>query len=248
MANGDNQVTIDFVGICAHFLKIVDGVPHRVVLPKTTEVANDTLQVGIDPLDMPYSLQPHFGFVFHQVSGGPAVVEAPPGLMEGFVSTSVSLQILNATDTALVYDKSFDTVPLLSYYMPDFLPSNEVVAGGKAQCYFDIFGGTVTAETERGGAVHTLVTIKTDGPPRLQIKPIDASTDPGQPWLHDIPIGPTLVVANFSESCKDARFDFMWHYLTNDTGIPPHLAKDPPGLLDSSHAGRRSISTPCRSG
>ena len=245
MANGnnaENQVTIEFFGICAHFQETVAGVPHRVVLPKADKVEIGILQPGPDATVTPYVLPPHYSFVAHGLDdpGQPLLIDAPPGLIYGIVNTGVRLQIINAIDSDLKYDSSFgDHVFRLSEYMPDFRYGSDVVAGGRASCYFDIFRGTVSAKKKSsGGVVHTFVTMNTDGPPMLQITPLDVSSDPSRRKFYDVPVGPNLYVGNSSLFCTDANVDFLWHYLTNENSIPMYLAAGPPGLRSPFHARR----------
>ena len=192
-------------GFCAHFQHTVAGVPHRVVLPQTNKVGYGSLQTG--PIGaVAYELPPHVAFVCDGEQPG---IDAPPGLVKGIVKTGVRLQIMNAIDSNLSYESSFDTVPRLRDYMPEFRSGIDVVAGGRAQCYFDILRGTVTAKEKKvGGPIHTFVTMKTDGPPKLQITQLDVSSDPDLDKVYDVVIGPKLFVGNSSCFCTDAKCRF----------------------------------------
>ncbi|HEY6213302.1 MAG TPA: hypothetical protein VIW45_13515 [Vicinamibacterales bacterium] len=230
-----NQVTITFNGVCAHFIGVVPGVPHRVVLPQTTlSYIGRMMLPGQDGMKC-FTLAPHHAVVAN--GGSKEKINAFPGVIDDMIYTGVRMQIINACDEDLRYgdptqnDTSIPDVPHIADYVDQYRYSENVVLGGRAKCYFDVFRGVVQSETLDKGAIRTLITMKTDGPPLLQITPLARSNDASQPWFVDVPVSDQLYVSNANGDCVDeGRFDFLWHFLTDQASLPLQLTKPLPGF------------------
>jgi len=227
------ELTIRFYGICAHFRDAVPGVPHRVVLPKAVELRPGVLEMPGSPTQE-YLLNPHFGLAF--MDDKP--LELPElDIVGGLLAKGVRMQVVNAIDPELVYpqtpydpdERPFGTVPRLPELVPSFRYSDDVVLGGRAACYFDVFRGSITAFLN-GKALCTVIRMQTDGPPRLQVTPLRH-----QPLervqCHEVTLGPSFAVANVAApDIFDAQYDFLWHLVTAESNIPVQLKAKPPGL------------------
>jgi hypothetical protein len=217
-----NQLTITFRGICVHFHDIVPGVPHRVVLPNASAVRFGIVTMPPSPVmgpsQMPYYLMPHLA-----VLGDPTDC-CPPVLLNG-----AHVQVVNAVgpDAKWVEGDEF----AIAKYVPRFAFSEEVVFGGRAACYFDIFNGTGTSVGTGNNPRSTVVTISTVGPPRIRITPFPESNMTGLPTEMKIDSG-MLNVSNldFVPPDEDAPFDFFLNYLVARNSIPTLLAERTPGL------------------
>jgi hypothetical protein len=233
----DNQVTITFNGVCSHFIGIVPGVPHRVVLPQTTvNYVGRMMLPGQNGLKS-FTLPPHYAVVAN--AGSKEKINALPGVIDDFIYTGVRMQIVNACDEELRYgddgpankNTSIPDVPHIAQYVDQYRYSEDVVLGGRAKCYFDVFRGVVRSETLHKGAIRTVITMKTNGPPLLQITPLARSNDASQPWFVEVPVSDKLYVSNANGECADeGRFDFLWHFLTEQASLPLQLTKPLPGF------------------
>ena len=230
-----HHVTVEFRGICTHFRNAVPGVPHRVVLPQTSSWRpGGFVAPGIDT-PREYLLPPHFPYIYgKEAEQGKRHLLDGPGIKNGFIEVGLRLQIANAIGETLDYDPLFDTeVPRVADFVEYYRYSDGVVIGGRAACYFDVFRGAVRS-TLHGEAYRTVITIQTDGPPRLQVTLLDRQRREG-PSVAELPLEPYLVVGNSGIGCSDPNIDFLWHLLTSDASIPEGLPRVPYGfgrLLD----------------
>jgi hypothetical protein len=252
-------LTIRFRGICTHFRNVVPGVPHRVVLPRT-----ESIRFGIvhcpppAPLPPPpkpptYYLTPHFALL--STKGGP--IPNIDGILQSAAHTgnplidlnnsyligAARIQVANPVNDVgqPTYLPSYAMTKSLREFVPDYEYSEEVVQGGRATCYFDIFNGEIESGLTDGGASSASVTMLTDGPPKLVVMPIQPLTAGAEP--HSLTLAPdtlgvakvTLTVGNLelnSSEADDRQFDYLMHYLTADGGIPRVLAKWTPGMTN----------------
>lgn len=223
------KVTVSFGGTCAHFRNVVPGVPHRVVLPRSEAVRFGFAELP-EVETVPYEIAPHFVDLYADHDQD-RLLNLPEVMRKGNVSDGIRLQIANATGHVITYD-GWGTLPKLTRYVEHFRPSNEVISGGRAMAYFDIFFGSVTVSTcERTQAVTVDVTMETEGEPVLLASPMH-STTAGVPSATRIPLADhtTLTVANHCPGCKQKEsFDFLLHYLTAEGGIPRRFRHNPPG-------------------
>lgn len=235
------KVSIEFQGICSHFRGVVPGVPHRVVLPDASAVRMGGVMIGRDQGWIPYGLMPHIaGVVLPD-----ALDEQPkltiPGLMAlGAVLDGVRVQIANAIDSEMSYEKGYDSVPSIRDFVPDANFSSDVVLGGRAAMYCDFFGGVASSESMgKDDAMRTGIVVETDGDPELLITPFRPREQPDQSaWGMTNPVKSyrvklatdRLIVGNF-DTCPldDPTADFLWHFTTVRGGIPAKLSARPPG-------------------
>jgi hypothetical protein len=221
------QVTVEFRGISTHFRDTVPGVPHRVVLPRSSSWAVGFIRWPDHEEPKPYFLPPHFSYLYckDDQKGDPQHLHGP-GVLNSWIYGGVRLQIANAIGPKLDYRRSFDdNVPKVAGYVPAYQYSEDVVLGGRAECYFDVFCGTVDSYLH-GEASRTTITMETFGPPQLQITLLQQRQ--GVP-LANVPVRPYVVVGNSSQDTTDASLDFLWHLLTCREGIPQELAQLPYG-------------------
>jgi hypothetical protein len=254
-------LNIRFRGICTHFRNVVPGVPHRVVLPRT-----ETIRFGIvhcSPLGTPpnYYLTPHFSLL--STLGGP--ISNIDGILQSAADTgnplinmnnsyligAARIQVANPVNDVgqPVYSSSYTTTKSLREFVPNYEYSEEVVQGGRATCYFDIFNGEIGSGLTIGGASSVSITMFTDGPPQLVVMPIQPLTAGTSP--HFLTLAPdtlgvatvTLTVGNMelnSAETDDRQFDYLLHYLTAEGGIPRVLAKWTPGMTNpQSHTAEQ---------
>ena len=234
-----HQVTVEFRGISTHFRDTVPGVPHRVVLPRSSVWSPGFIHWPDLAEPILYFLPPHFSYVYCKDGreGEPRHLKGP-GVLKSWIHGGVRLQIANAIGGPLEYEASFDQdVPRVATFVPDYRYSEDVVLGGRAECYFDVFCGKVRSY-RHVNAARTTITMDTEGPPRLQITPLGPSA--GVP-LANVPVLPYVVAGNSSQDTTDASLDFLWHLLTCRQGIPEELARLPygagpaPGLQRGAH-------------
>jgi hypothetical protein len=237
---------IEFRGICTHFRNTVPGVPHRVVLPSTATWHPGLLTTPQSNGTQLYWLPPHFG---HVSSPGYEAITVP-GIDSGLIVGSVRLEIANAVDDDLTYpdpppepseNLPYDgNVRSIADFATNYRYSGDVVLGGRARCYFDVFRGQVFAR-RNGNAIHGVVRVTTDGVPRLQVTPMVRRSEDG-PAFKDVKVhGGSLVVRNSGFSCNEAPFDFLWHLLTSDKSIQEHLPQLPLGFLEELDCELKSV-------
>jgi hypothetical protein len=210
-------LNVHFRGICTHFRGIVPGVPHRTVLPDAASMRTGSITVGKGPVK-DYTLPPHYPFI-STVSR--QTIDVPGLIKRGKIIGGVRLQIVNAVEKVLEYDDEFKRIPALADYVTDYVPSTEVVHGGRARCYFDIFSGHVSSEKKRHER-HATIRIRTDGTPLLQVTPLlESSESPAHVWRIELQ-SEKLVFMNGTKACggKYSIYDFLLNYLTAQRGIP----------------------------
>jgi hypothetical protein len=231
-------------GICTHFGRgVVSGVPHRVVLPDSTNIMFGLITVEqesvLNPSPVPYYLVPHFP----RLEAGEVELNIPGLLADGDIRSGIRVEVANCVDRELVYYT--DGMPRLTDFNPEYTFASDVVLNGRAACYLDVYGGTVTwvppNEEQRAGYVSIEMT--TDGPPELLVTTL-------APWTgtsnrsHRLSLAReggepreiTLVVNNVelwqerpAEELSGA-FDFLLHYLTARGGIPQSIKCATPGM------------------
>jgi hypothetical protein len=241
---------IHFRGACTHFHhNFVPGIPHRVVLPNAdrffpgllTGPFPDYLNPPFDPKDpaswIHYWLMPHKPTL--AISD---LLEQPfttPGLFNdrGELITPSRLQIVNTIDEWVSYPEGqfLKHVHSLPEFFAGYVPSADVVTGGRASAYFDFYGGQITSFLH-GDDIRVKAVVATDGPPVLQVTPLDGSnqTVAAKNFTIESDTAPTiLVVGNVGCACEGAmsQYDFILHYLTCQTGIPREVTKRLPGMI-----------------
>ena len=222
-----SELTINFHGICVNFRNILPGIPHRVVLPDAMAVRFGTVSLATQPDAPPaaYYLLPHNAFLRPEKTS--EIAGDHTRVLDG-----VHLQILNPSKV----QPSIDPVGLTPYSLQHYVPSTstyseEVVMGGRAAAYFDLYEGAVETKATLAGAQYTSVTIETDGPPQLR-----TTTFPGSPGGVRSEVltidAPVLTIANmdFDVPDEDDNVDFLLNYLVARDGIPRFLERPVPGL------------------
>lgn len=243
---------INFYGVCTHFWNhFVPGIPHRVVLANATSL-NTGLLTGPfplllnppgDPNNNPanpaswihYSLMPHFPIITQTFPDGPTLPLRPvPGLLndDGRLLVPSVLKITNAIP-GMTYDATFtDDVASLKTFLTDYVPSTDVLTGGRVSAYFDLTGGTIGAVTkEPGGATRVTADVGTVNTPQLEITPL---TVVDLEFTNiAIEISGSLNVSNVGVSCANSsKYDYLLHYLTAVAGMPRVLDAALPGMAD----------------
>lgn len=221
----DQTLTVKFRGICTHFRGIVPGIPHRVVLPDASPMRGGRLKVGEKPIE-DYTIYPHTAIVFPE-RGEP--IEYREFIEDCKIRRGVRLEIVN-TVGRLEYDEdAFGKVPALTAFVEHYRPSTEVVHGGRARCYFDLFSGRVTTY-EVGEEIHVQAEIRTKGAPVLQITPLMIEPPYEPEEMSRITLDTNeLIVASSGPSCgKTSPYDFLLNYLTAEGGLPHAVSKDFP--------------------
>jgi len=222
-----NQLTITFQGICCHFHGIVPAVPHRVVLPDASAVRFGMLRMppsagsGVAP----YYLMPHLAIIGQPIDGG-----------FGMHLTGAQVQVVNAVSPDFIWTESPKFA--IAQYVPRFAFSEEVVFGGRAACYFDVFQGVGFTVGTGDQPRSTVVQMETDGPPQIRITPFPGSAldlVPMEVTLNSVDNSSDLVVSNLDvdASLEDAPFDFLLNYLVARGGIPTVLSELTPGLPEN---------------
>jgi hypothetical protein len=217
--------TIRFAGICTHFRDVVPGVPHRVVLADATAFRFGRVQLEWSGETKAFYLIPHFPFLRTPKNVDQLVV--PEVMTGGYLYGGSRMQIANAVGEGLTYE-TFDETPSILGFVPEYAYSEDVVVGGRAACYFDLFKGKVQTETLVNGVTRVLIVVETDGPPVLEVTPFAPGARPTLLTLD----AEELLVANLEvdRADDDPHFDYLLHYLTARTGIPTLLSQPTPGM------------------
>ncbi|HYO75354.1 MAG TPA: hypothetical protein VE010_02730 [Thermoanaerobaculia bacterium] len=170
-----------------------------------------------------YTIRPHYAAIRTPKDD----IDIPHHIENGTIVRGVRLQIVNAIGP-LCYD-DFEALPALDHYVEHYRPSAEVVHGGRAQCYFDLFSGHVTTELIKKER-HAVITIHTKGKPLLQISPLVVESPVPHHKVWRIPLDShTLTFMNASRNCpKRSSLDFLLNYLTGEGGIPHAVTADFP--------------------
>jgi hypothetical protein len=240
-----NILTMTFLGICTHFKNIVDGVPHRVVLPDATAI-----HFGEMRLDRPEGLGPWIDY--YLVPHYPFLRPNPFDPETGYSLAGAHVVVQNAkVGPPLEYDKTYyDLIHSLTEFVPDYEPSSEVTAGRRAACHVDIYSGQISAVDPAPGvnAAGVIIKIETDGPPILSVTPLRARLfEPVDLTFHDP--DPSITIANLEiDPGSDAPpFDYLLHYLTDRGGIPPFITTATPGMGEPRSMSREQIAGALRS-
>ncbi|HYI12083.1 MAG TPA: hypothetical protein VEK57_23725 [Thermoanaerobaculia bacterium] len=227
---GKHTLTLIFAGICAHFRDTVPGVPHRVVLPDASSLRFGLLRMADGGPTATYYLLPHFAIL--QTGEGELTV---PGVMDhGHIYAGARLQVSNATGP-LTYEsrgkESYELTPSIGTFVPLYDYSEDVVFGGRAACYFDVFNGTVSSYVAKGGARNIRIVMETEGPPILTVTSFGSSAAPATPFSLTLKSS-ELAVANTDLHApgEDTPFDYLLHYLTAQRSLPQILKQTLPGM------------------
>lgn len=217
-----SSLTITFKGICVHFHGVVPGVPHRVVLPNASAVRFGILRLppgdGEPGHEAAFYTMPHL-----------AVIGDPDPQGFNLLLNGSHVQVVNAVGADFAWREGSEFA--LAQYVPQFAFSEEVVFGGNAACYFDVFHGVGFSQGTGNEPRTTVVEMETDGPPRIRITPFQQSSITVPPQEKTIDSG-QLVVSNLDvdAAVEDAPFDFLLNYLVARNGIPTDLTKLTPGM------------------
>lgn len=242
---------INFFGVCTHFWNhFIPGIPHRVVLadatPLRTGVLTGPFPLLLNPVGDPnnnpanpsswihYTLMPHFPIITQTVDG----ITTPltwPGLLDEFgrLITPSVLKITNAIP-GVTYEPAFtDEVASLESFLTDYVPSTDVLTGGRVSAYFDLTGGTISAVTKPGGATRVTADVGTNGTPQLEITPLTVADLEFTNLAFEI-TGSSLNISNVGLTCSESsEYDYLLHYLTAVAGIPRVLDAPVPGMGDT---------------
>lgn len=237
-----NFLNIETHGICTHFTAgVVSGVPHRVVLPNATHIQTQMVSIaGQGPIL--YYLVPHFPHI--EVVGGPDLT-CERLLRGGRFLTGVRLQVTNCRNLEFVNEAR--EAPGLLDYDPDYVPSADVVLQGRAACYLDVYGGTVSYHPPKrtNGAGFMSISMETDGPPELLVTSLapwhtldqvstayrftlGESTDPLKPVT--VKLRNVELLRELPADEHFGGYDFLLHYLTARGGIPADIVSKTPGM------------------
>lgn len=228
------ELNITFAGICTSIYDTVPGVPLRVVLPDASAVRFGFVRIpGPDGHlhNVGYYLMPHIALARDRVLGGRCLP-----------LTASYLEILNAKSQKLcVQNAGFR----LAEFKTNVELSPQVVFEGLAMAYFDIFGGRVWTDGKGDEARVLRVSIKTDGTPKIAIKPLPGTILP-QDVTKTIETHELHVTnLDIDGGVEDTHFDFLGNYLVTRRGIPRQLDKLTPGMppepkaLTLAHLGER---------
>lgn len=227
---GTQQLTITFAGICSHFRDVVPGIPHRVVIPDTSAVRFGYIQLAEQDEPARYFVLPHFAII--RTGPKTSTFSVPHLIQDGYIYRGARLTVLNAIENELTYEHSYHQTPSIRHYVSDYNISEDVVLGGRAAAYFDVYAGAVsTVRPKPDGAIHVVVTMHTDGPPRLLVTGFGSADTPSRPFVVELD-SPDLLVGNMELDAADTdpTFDYLLHYLTARGGIPAVLARPTPGM------------------
>ena len=230
------QLNITFAGICTHLDGIVSGVPMRTVLPNALSVRFGELWIAEianqSPRRAEYYLMPHVPYISDSpVWGVPPRPCRLPRVLDGRY-----LKIVNATGERLHFAMK-DGFSLTDYVF-DFALDDDVVLGGRAACYFDIFHGCAWTEGIGDEPRITRVRMETDGPPVLAVSTLPGSAPSACGDYYEIDIQPNqagayeLFVTNldYDTATEYRNFDFLFNYLVAEGGLPTMLRKPTPGM------------------
>jgi len=229
------QLTVTFSGVCTHFSKVVPGVAHRVVLPNASNFHFGIVRMPPTGSMVGYYIQPHYAVLKTTSTLGNPLPSVDNAMSNGTIFAGASLKIPNATGD-LSYDPTyFQSVKSLSDFVPAFTPSQDVVFSGRAACYFDFGNGLVQPSPASGGAMGVAVTVQTNGRPQLTVTPFETGVPVDiSSFLEVNDDHAEITVANLEvdpdPAIEDVPFDYMLNYLTSQTGIPPMLTAQTPGM------------------
>jgi len=197
---------------------------------------NDLTNVPSNPSSwISYALLPHFPTIWMTASDG-SVISPPlshPGLLEdGRLITACTLSLVNVTQGTIQHELSFfETIHPLTEFLFGYIPSSDVLTGGRAAAYFDLQRGTVKGVTQDGGAGCVTVTVETGESPALLLKPMDMADLEFSEVT--IPLIGNLHISNTGLGCnQNSKYDYLLHYLTSVAGIPRALSVATPGMED----------------
>jgi hypothetical protein len=230
------ELNITFAGICTHLDGVVSGVPMRTVLPNALSVRFGELWiaelVNQSPRRAEYYLMPHVPYISDSpIWGRPPRPCGLPRVLDGRY-----LKIVNATGDGLHFARKEGFS--LTEFVFDFELDDDVVLGGRAACYFDVFHGCAWTEGTGNDPRITRVRMETDGPPRLAISRLTGSAPSACGEYYEIDIQPNaagayeLFVTNldYDTATEYRNFDFLFNYLVAEGGLPTMLKKPTPGM------------------
>lgn len=233
------ELHIRFSGICVSLHRgVVPGVPMRTVLPNALQVRFGIVRIPSDDgflHNVEYYLMPHLAVGTEQL-----LVGTP------YQFNGQYIRVLNAKDQPLC---RADGGYSLTEFKPDVQLDPDVVFGGNALAYVDIFGGRVWTEQEsEQHPATTHVVVKTHGTPRVGIWSLPGNV---QPWAGDTtanaPIRESIETAietnelyisnlDLEGAAEDFQFDFLLNFLVARGGIPQQLSKRTPGMTGEPKA------------
>lgn len=190
------EITICFTGICTHLSGVIENVPHRVVL------IHEEHDVTINGLTI-HSHEPYLWLAYGR-------------LVSGTISKSprrVSMRVANAVGDPPSYDDDYEcAIPKLSRLTDARLELNRGVVenrGRPASIYFDVDRGAFTAGAAPRGATAAVLTVETEGEPRLLITPMDG----GAASEIELTSGAAFELRNSAVGPRDHHDgDFLLHY------------------------------------
>lgn len=236
------QLTVTFQGVCAHYRKVVPDVLHRVVLPDASDFRAGHVRVTSEGEEHKYFLMPHYAKLTATTLGEQQQLNVDGAMHHGWIYAPMRVEVANASVQGLDYT-NFDVLPRIETYVSGFKPSPEVVYGAGARCQFDFNRGLFTTAQVEDKAIAVVLTINTDGRPRLRI------TRPGtgepETYLDSSGDIAALTVGNIGIECDSdtARYDFLLNFLTGEGGIPTTLTHPTPGMQPSSFGRTKSPSS-----
>lgn len=221
------QLTIKFGGVCAHFYQDTAGVPHRVVLPDASNFHHG--RITIDGRgEHEYFLMPHYAQLRVLDTSEQAIMTAEGAIHHGWIYAPCRVEVANAQPDQGIKHTNFDNLPKLTWFVQAYQMSQKVVDGWGARCHLDFKYGLFTAAKDGDQAVSVVVTLNTDGPPRLAVQLPDGTTQTIQFETDLVRLG----AGNTGELCDSdtAAYDFLLNYLTAEGGIPRRLIRPTPGM------------------
>ncbi len=231
------SLTLKFAGICTHFKNVVAGVPHRVVLPDCSEFRTGLLTVaGETPEPVRYYIVPHFASLA-MARPRDTNLSIPGLIADGYLQQGIRIQVINAVDEEMSYRGHTRSV---TEFMPNYNFASDVVLDGRAACYVDLHGGTLTTYRHCEGAIWVSAQLETDGPPELLVTPLRPNGPARSHRLRlcaeDAPREVVLQVRNLEEDSERPAandlevYDYLLHFLTARGGIPTAIDRPTPGM------------------
>ncbi|MGH9423550.1 MAG: hypothetical protein ACRD3J_26485, partial [Thermoanaerobaculia bacterium] len=219
-------VRINFLGVCTIFRDLEttpEGVINRVVFPRATDAFR--ARTGVDP----HIAKLQFEADEIIIDGSPLPPADPPA-PNTYKLDGVGLTILNATNTELLPIGGLACLPSLSAFLDGtlglpapyvFTPDRENV-----QAWFDFRGGDARAYVLNPDPPCstvpsiTILTIDTDGDPRLEYRPLDGPVRTITLMRQSGTPGIDVMNFAFGEGVIEDNRDFLLNYWLVDP-FPP---------------------------
>ena len=216
---------------------------NRVVLADASALRFGITVLGEEPTpdQATYFLMPHFPVLRMPLREDIEELFQMRGVMErGNIFSGVHLSVPNAVGAGVRYAAEYDVASITSY-VEHYAYSPEVVLGGSAAVYFDVFSATMSSCPEADHAIDVTATIETDGAPELLATPFFGGTPLRIPLTalgQDPDETVELLVANQGMDCEtqENHFDFLLH-------LPhqPHWNPAPPDAADAGDASGSEV-------